>query len=157
MDRGRDLPHVILVTVWAARPGEVAAEEAVIVATRHDVNVEVRDALADHIVDRHKRAGATDGLWHGPGQTSREGEEWTHFGYGQIGKGRDMLPGHEQNVTGQERASIEKGDASRIVEDDFGRRIAADDGAKNTRVTARTVGRLQRDVEDHGTLSRERC
>src|SRR5919112_5260449 len=103
VDRLRDLPHVIVVTIWVARPGEVAAEEAIVVATRHDVDMEVRHALADHIVDRHERTVATGRLWHGPRQTSREGEEWSHFGDGKIGKSRDMPPGHEQNVTGQER------------------------------------------------------
>jgi hypothetical protein len=62
--------------------------------------MEVRHALADRIVDRHERALATGGLRHGASQTSREGEEWSHFGDGQIGKGRDMLAGHEQHVAG---------------------------------------------------------
>jgi hypothetical protein len=61
-----------------------------------------------------------------------------------------MLPGHEQHVTGQERPSIEEGDARWIVEDDLGRRLATDDGAEGTPATARTIGRLERDVEDHG-------
>ena len=69
-----------------------------------------------------------------------------------------MLPGHEQNMTGQERASIEEGDTRWIVEDDLGRRIAADDGAEDTLATARAIARLELDVEDHGDrapLSRE--
>jgi hypothetical protein len=60
-----------------------------------------------------------------------------------------VLPGHEQNVTGQERASIEESDTSWIVEDDLGRRIALDDGAEDAPATARPVSRLERDVEDH--------
>jgi hypothetical protein len=140
---------VIVVTVWVARPGKVAAEEAIVMATRHDMDMEVRHALADHVVDCHERTVAIRGLRHGACQTSREGEEWSHCGDGQIGKGRDMLPGHEQNVTGQERAPIEEGDTSWIVEDDLGRRIAADDGAEDALATAGSIARLERDVENH--------
>ena len=61
-----------------------------------------------------------------------------------------MLPGHEQHVAGQERPSIEEGDARWIVEDDLGRRLATDDGAEGTPAIARTFGRIERDVEDHG-------
>jgi hypothetical protein len=157
-DRRRHLLKVIVVTVRVARPGKIAAEETILMATRHDMDMEVRHALADHIVDRHERTVATGGLRHGAGQASREGEEGTHFGHGQIGKGRDVLPRHEQNVAGQERASIEEGDARWIVEDDLGRRIAADDSAEDARATARPIGRIERDVEDHGDrapLSRE--
>ena len=118
--------------------------------TRYDMDMEVRHALADDIVDRHERTVATGGISHGACQTSPEGEEWSHVSDGQIGKGRDMLPGHEQNMAGQERASIEEGNASRIIEDDLRGRIAADDGAEHTPVAARLIGRLERDVEDHG-------
>jgi hypothetical protein len=114
------------------------------------MDVEVRHALADHIVDRHERAVATGSLRHRASQTLREGEEWSHVANGQIGKGRDMLPGHEQNMAGQEWASIEEGDAIWIVEDDLGGRIASDDGAEDTPGVARTIGRLERNVEDHG-------
>ena len=78
-----------------------------------------------------------------------QGEEWSHLGDGQIGKGSDMRPRNEQNVAGQQRAAIEKCDPRWIVEDDLGRRIAADDGAEDTRATARAVARLALDVEDH--------
>jgi hypothetical protein len=141
---------VIVVTVRVARPGKVAAEEAIVVATRHDVDVEVRHALTDHIVNRHERAVATGSVRHGASQTLREGEEWAQLGDGQIEKGPNMLPGHEQNVAGQERPSIEEGDACWIVENDLGGRIAADDGAEDTPGIARTIGRLERNVEDHG-------
>ena len=53
-DRRRDLMHVIGVAVWVARPGKVAAEETIVMATRHDVEMKVRHTLADHIVDRHE-------------------------------------------------------------------------------------------------------
>ena len=117
--------------------------------TRYDMDMEVRHALADDIVDRHERTVATGGLCHGACQTSREGEEWSHVGEGQIGKGRDMLPGQEQHVARQERSSIEEYDASWIVQHDLGGRIAADDGAEDTRVTARAITQLELDVEDH--------
>ena len=74
-DRCRDLPQVVVAAVRPARPGKVVAEEAIVVATRHDVNVEVRHALADDIVDRHERAVSIGSLRHGACQTSREGEE----------------------------------------------------------------------------------
>src|SRR3954453_15177191 len=133
-----------------ARPGKVAAEEAIVMAARHDVDVEVRHALADHIVDRHERAVATGSLRHGASQTLREGEEWAHFADGQIGKGRHMLPGHEQNVAGQEWSSIEEGDARWIVEDDLGGGTAPGGGSEDTPGIARTIGGLEHNVEDHG-------
>ena len=108
-------------------------------AARHDMDVEVRHALADHIIDRHERAVATHSLRHGASQTLHEGEEWSHFVDGQIGKGRDMLPGHEQNVAGQEWSSIEEGDASWIVEDDLGGRISTNYGAEDTPFTIRGI------------------
>ena len=70
-DRRRDPPHLILIAVRAASPGKVAAEEAVVLATRHDVNMEVRHALADDIVDRHERAFAASCPGHGARQTPR--------------------------------------------------------------------------------------
>jgi hypothetical protein len=148
-DRRRDLAHVIVVSVRVARPGKVAAEEAIVMATRHDVDMEVRHALADHVVDRHERTVVTSRLRQCACQTSREGEEGAHFGGGQIGKGGDMLSGDEQNVAGQERASIEEGDTRWIVEDDLGRRIAADDGAEDALATACSIARLERDIENH--------
>jgi hypothetical protein len=154
-NRRRDLPHLIVIAVRAARPGEVAAEEAVVVATRHDVNVEVWHALADDIVDRHERAFATGGPRHGARQALCEGEEWSHVGDGQIGKGRDMRPGHQENMAGQERASIEECDSRWIVEDDLGRSFTADDGTEDTLATARAAARLELDVENHGPLSCE--
>jgi hypothetical protein len=144
------LPHVTLVTVRVARPGKIAAEEAIVVATRHDVNMKVRHTLADHIVDRHERSVATGGLGHGASQASREGEKWSHVRDGHVGKRCDMLPRHEQQVAGQERTSIEEGNAGWIVEDDLGRCITADDGAEDTPATARAVDRLELDVENHG-------
>jgi hypothetical protein len=154
-DRPRNLPHLIVIMVRATRPGQVAAEEAVVVATRHDVNVEVRHALADDIVNRQERASVTSCQGHGARQVPREGEERAHFGGRQIGKRRDMQPGHQQHVAGQERASIEECDPRWIVEDDLGGCFAAEDGAEDTPATARAVARLELDVEDHGALSRE--
>jgi hypothetical protein len=74
------MPHVIVVSVREARPGKVAAEEAIVMATRHDMDMEVRHALADHVVDRHERTVATGGQRHGACQTSHESEEWSYFG-----------------------------------------------------------------------------
>ena len=147
--------HVIVVTVRASRPGKVAAEEAVVVATGHDVDMEVRHALADDIVDGHERAFATSRQGHGARQALRQSEQWSHLGNGQIGKGPNMRPGHEQNVAGQERASIEECDPRWIVEHDLGGCFAADDGAEDTPATARAVSWLELDVEDHGALTRE--
>jgi hypothetical protein len=143
---------VIVITVRVARPGKVAAEEAIVMATRHDMDMEVWHALADHVVDRHERTVAAGGLRHGACQTSRESEEGAYFGDGQIGKSRDMLPGHEQNVTRQERALIEERDTNWIVENDLGRRLAADDGAEDAPATTRPISGLERDVEDHDGL-----
>jgi hypothetical protein len=155
-DRRRDLTHLIVIAVRVACPGEVAAEEAVVVATRHDVNVKVRHALADDIVDRHERAFAAGGLGHGTRQALRKGEERSYLGDGQIGKGRDVRPGYQENMAGQERASIEECDPRWLVEDDFGRSFTADDGAEDTSATARAVARLELDVEDHAALSCDR-
>jgi hypothetical protein len=148
-DCRRDLSHLILIAVWAAGPGEVAAEEAIVLATRHDMNMEVRHALADYIVDRHERAFATRRSGHGARQAPRQGEEWPHLADGQIGQGRDVRSRHEQYVAGEQRAAIEKRNPYWFVEDDLGGCIAADDGAEDTPTTARAVARLQLDVEDH--------
>ena len=155
-DRRRDLTHLVVIAVRAACPGEVAAEEAVVVATRHDVNVKVRHALADDIIDRHERAFAAGGPRHGARQALCKCEKRSHVGDGQIGKGRDVRPGYQENMAGQERASIEDCDARWLVEDDLGRSFTADDGAEGTPATARSVARLELDVEDHGALSCER-
>ena len=48
-DRRRDPPHLILIAVRAASPGEVAAEKAIVGAPRHVVNMAVRHALADDV------------------------------------------------------------------------------------------------------------
>ena len=124
-------------------------------ATRHDVNMEVRHALADHVIDCQERAFGSGRSGQGPRQALRQGEERPHFGDRQIGKGRDMRPGHEQNVAGQEGEAIEECDPRCIVEDDLGGRIAADDGAENARATAGAVTWLELNVENHGALSRE--
>ncbi len=99
-DRHCNLPHLSLVAVRAACPGEVAAEETIVVATRHDVNMEVRHTLADDVVDRHERAFATDRSGHGARQAPCQGEERSHLADGQIGKGPDVGSRHEQNMAG---------------------------------------------------------
>jgi hypothetical protein len=149
-DRHRDLPHLSLIAVRAACPGEVAAEEAIVVATRHDVNMEVRHTLADDIVDRHERAFATGRSGYGARQAPRQGEERSHLADGQIGKGPDMRSRREQHMAGEQRAAIEKCDPRWIVEDDLGGGIAADYCAEDTRAAAGAVTRVQLDVEDHG-------
>jgi hypothetical protein len=154
-DRRRDLSHLIVIAVRAACPGEVAAKEAVVVATRHDVNVEVRHTLADDIIDRYEGAFATGGPRHGPRQALCEGEQWSHIGDGQIGKSHHVRPGYQENMAGQQRASIKECDARWLVEDDLGGSFTAEDGAEDTLATTRAVARLELDVEDHSALSCE--
>ena len=148
-DRRRDLPHLIAVAVGAASPGKIPAEEAVIVATRHDVDVEVRHALADDVVDGHKRAIGLGRLGDGACQALREGKERTDLSDRQIRKRCHVRPGYEQDVAWQERAPVEKRDARRLIEDDLRRCVAADDRAEDASVVSHPVDLLELDVEDH--------
>lgn len=67
-----DSQHLGLVSVRLPRPEE--APESVLAAARHDMNMQVRDALAYPIVDRHQGAIGAEPRLYRRGQKSRLGE-----------------------------------------------------------------------------------
>ena len=57
-------------------------------------------------------------------------EECRHLVAGKIRQCRDVIPGHEQNVTRKERACVEKGEAGVVLEDKMRRARLTDDVAE---------------------------
>jgi hypothetical protein len=67
-----------IVTVRTSRPGQIAAEEPVVVTAGHEVDMKVWHALADDVIDGYERSLRTHGLGYGSGQPLSEAKERPH-------------------------------------------------------------------------------
>jgi len=62
------------VSVLPARPEK--SPQSISFAARYDVNVQMRDALADPIVDGDERSLGLQRRFHSPAEQLRSGEKW---------------------------------------------------------------------------------
>jgi hypothetical protein len=114
--------------ILATRPEEAA--EAVFAFSRNDVDVKVRNALADDVVDCDEAAFRFHGVLHFAGELLGIGEEWTHQIGREIEQRRIVGFGNQQDVTGKKRVHVEKGHGDVVFENNFGFDFAGDDFAE---------------------------
>ncbi len=116
--------------VGDARPEEAA--QAVALGARHDVQVQVRHRLADHIVGCDERALGAQSVDHGSGdELGRRQEGVTQLGR-QVGQRRDVGVGHHERVPLEDGPSIQEGDDVLVPPDDAGRDRPRRDRAEQT-------------------------
>jgi hypothetical protein len=89
-------------------------------ATRNQVHVQVRDALAYTVIDSYEAALGRHGGFHGAGEQADVGEEWADQRRRQPAEGLVMLPRDEQKMPWEERTRIQEREADLILEHDFG-------------------------------------
>lgn len=102
------------VLIAGARPEEAA--ETVAFRARNDVDVEVGDALADLVVERHEGSLGSEGRLHGEGEESGVTEEDGGEFVGEFGEIPDVAVRNEKNMAGEEGAVIEEGKGGRVFE-----------------------------------------
>ena len=98
------------------RPRPEEAAQPVALGPRHDVDVEVGDALADDVVVGDERALGAQRHRHGRGQQLDALEERPDVG--ELGQRHDVLGRHDQHVAGEQRRAVEEGDGDVVAVDD---------------------------------------
>ena len=105
--RSGDRLHLGVVGVAGAGPEE--APEAVLAVPRDRVHVEVRDALAHHVVHGHERTLRVHGVLHGGGDALHLGEEHVARRGVEVAQGLHVAARDHERVAGEERAVVEEG------------------------------------------------
>jgi len=111
-----NLPDVLVIRVLLTRPEESA--QAVFAATRHDVHVQMRNALADRVVDGHESPLGVHRLLDSVGKDLHVGKEWGQQVRGKIRQRRIVLAWNQQHVARENGTVVEKGGRDRVGEDD---------------------------------------
>ena len=123
--------------VGAAGPEEAA--QAVLAFAWDDVDVEVRDALADDVVDGDEGAVCLHCCLHFAGEHLSVGEKRADQGGGEIGQSGVMRFRNQQDVAGEKRADVEEGDGDFVFENNFGFHFARNDFAEKARLAGCSV------------------
>src|ERR1017187_8473503 len=97
------------------------------------VQVQVRDRLADHVVDQDHRAVRAEAVFDRALEALRRDEELRPPVGGQVAQQADVPLGREQRVSVEQRPVVEKGDQPLRLEHSHRLLLAADDGAGGTR------------------------
>lgn len=120
-------------------PGPEEAFESVLVATRHEVDVEVGNALTHMIIDGHECSIGFQPLFDSPFQQLRVLEQRPDQGGGKVSERLVMFLWHEKAMTGEKRPTIQKGKRVVVFMNKRGLLLSADDAAKRAGCT---LGRL---------------
>jgi hypothetical protein len=105
--------------------------QAVSLVPRDDVQVQVRDRLAHHVVDQDHRAVRAQAVLDRPFQALRRAEELRHQVGRQVAQQADVPLGHEQRMAAEQRPVVKEGDQPFGLQDDHGILLAGDDGAED--------------------------
>jgi hypothetical protein len=95
------------------------------------VDVQVRDALADAVVDRDEAALGAEGVLDRAGQPPDAAEERLHQLVRQVGQRLEVSAGHQQHVPREQRTVVEERDALPVVVDHVGRELSEHDPAED--------------------------
>ena len=125
---------------WAySRPRPEEAAQPVALRPRHDVHVEVGDALADDVVVGDERALRAQRHGHGGSDQLHPLEERPDVR--QLGQRHDVLRRDDEHVPGEQRRPVEERHGDVVAVDDLGQLLAGDDGAEGaTGAHARLTG-----------------
>jgi len=114
--------------VGAAGPEEAA--KAVAAFARDDVDVKMRDALADDVVHGDEGAFCFHYLLHFAREHLSVGEKRADQFGGEIGQSGIVRFRNEQDVAGEKRANVEKGQGDFVFENNFCFEFARSDFAE---------------------------
>lgn len=120
--------HSLLIFIRLARPKE--AFQPIFSMTGHQVNVQVRDALADSVVDGDKGALCLQAAFDRTLDPLGVLEEGSNQCCRQIRQGLHMDFRDEQAMAGKERARIEKRQRGVVLKDDGAGPFTPDDLTK---------------------------
>jgi 4-carboxymuconolactone decarboxylase len=110
--------------VLHARPEEAA--QAVLASPRHDVHVEVSDALAHHVVDRDERAVATECGRHSSRYSLHPFEQRSDEIGIEVGERHDVAFRYHEHVSFEHGGPVEEGDDDVVVQHGAHRQRPAD-------------------------------
>src|SRR5439155_1271031 len=85
--------------VFPPLPDEPRGEEPVALVPWHDVDVKVRNALADPGVRRDERSRGTEGLLHSDRSPADRAEDGHEQRIGEVIEGLDVRRGHHKHMT----------------------------------------------------------
>lgn len=100
-------------------------------AARDDMNVKVRDALADDVVDGNERPFGAHGILHSDGQNANVGENGVEECGRKIGDGAKMALRYQQGMPREKRAVIEEGKRASIFKNENGIELVLRDFAED--------------------------
>ena len=128
MKRAQGLVDFVRVLIGASGPKE--AFQAVSLAARNDVNMEMRDALADPIVDGHEGALGVHALDDGAGKKLDIQKERADQLIGQVRKRLEVALYDEEAMAGEKRPMIQKCERDIVFKNFVAGNAAADDIAE---------------------------
>lgn len=99
------------------------------------MHVQVRDALADSIVNRDKRAFRLHAMLHRANQHLGVSKERCDEMRGEILQRLIVLLGNQQSMAGKKRTVIQESKRNVVFKNDIARQIACDDLAEFARLT----------------------
>jgi hypothetical protein len=123
--------------IFATRPEETA--QAIFAFSRNDVDVKVRDALADNVVDCNEGAFRLHGILHFTGELLGIGEKRTDELSREIEQRWVVGFGDQQDVARKERPHVEKGRGDLVFENDFGFNFASNNLAERAGLVSRCI------------------
>jgi hypothetical protein len=128
MKRAQGLVDLVRVLIGA--PGPKESFQPVSLAARNDVNVEMRDALADAIVDGHEGSFGVHPLHDGAGKKLDIQKERADQIIGQVRKRLKVALYDEEAMAGEKRAMIQKCERELVFKNFVAGNAAADDVAE---------------------------
>ena len=120
--------HLGVVAIFCARPEKSA--QSVLLAARHNVHVEVRHALAHPVIDCEEGPLGSCSLFDRLAEDPRAFEERTGIGGRQVGQCGVVGPRDDQAMSREQRAVIQEGKKTFVLEDDRSGHLAGGDLAK---------------------------
>ena len=128
MKRAQGLVDFVRVLIGAAGPEE--SFQAVALAARNDVNMEMRNALAHAIVDGHEASLGVHALGDGAGKKLHVQKERTDQLSRQVRKRLEMALYDEEAMAGEKRPMIQKCEGELVFKNFVAGNAAADDIAE---------------------------
>src|SRR5580658_7150174 len=115
-DCGLGLAHRFLARMRLAGPEE--ATQAVLFTSRHDVHMQMRNALADTIVDGDERSFGRHSVLDGASEQLDVGKERSEQLFWQVGQRLKVRLGNQYGVADEERLIIQERDRQIIFKHD---------------------------------------
>jgi hypothetical protein len=127
---GEDFVHGEHFSFLVGATGPEKATKAVLAFARNDMDMEVRDALADDVVHGDEAAVCLHCCLHFAGEQLCVGEKRADQSGGEIRQSGVVRFRNQQDVAGEKRANVEEGDGDFVFENNFGFEFSRNDFAE---------------------------